>query len=74
VASAIVIKAEKRNVRNDQRTSDQQKKFMAVRADAKECARSKIEMSDRNQGRKVRVTMYLRIDAMNVEGEYDILR
>jgi len=41
---------------------------MAVREDIKECARSKIQ--DR---RKVKLTMYLRIDAMNVEGKYDIL-
>lgn len=60
---------------NDQQTSDQQKKFMAVRASAKECTDANYKkFPDRKIGRKRRVMVYLRIDAMNEEGEYDILR
>jgi hypothetical protein len=48
---------------------------MLVRAAAKECADAEYKkMSDRKIGRKVRLMMYLRIDAMKEEGEYDILR
>lgn len=39
------------------------------------CADAKYKkISDRKTGRNVRVMMYLRIDAMKEEGEYDILR
>ena len=53
------------------RTSDQQKKFIAVRAGAKECADPRYKKRPIEKiGRKVRVMMYLRINAMNAEGEY----
>jgi hypothetical protein len=53
------------------RTSDQQKKFIAVRAGAKEYADPRYKKRPSEKiGRKVRVMMYLRINAMNAEGEY----
>jgi hypothetical protein len=48
---------------------------MAVRASAKECTDANYKkFLDRKIGRKGRVKVYLRIDAMNEEGEYDIFK
>jgi hypothetical protein len=60
---------------NDQQTSVQQKKFYdgpcsykgTCRCKKRKCPTERLE-------RRARVMLYLRIDAMNAEGEYDILR